>query len=219
MDPAKEIIKNIIEMSGQYPSYVIFTDWVKCSALSICNACQISHNEAWQSREQLYLDTAKRYAKEELNRFAYMLARLTDALENKMEDVLGRVYMEGNMGSRAAGQFFTPYHLSQLCAKISCPQPDEDGIYRIAEPSCGGGGMIIAAAEALRDSGVDYRRRMEVVAQDLDWAGVYMTYLQLSLLGIRALCVQGNTLSDPYHPRKTEARRILATPAKMGVVW
>ena len=34
--------------------------------------------------------------------------------------------------------------------------------------------------------------------QDMDLKGVYMTYLQLSLPGIRALVVQGDTLAKPY---------------------
>lgn len=87
----------------------------------------------------------------------------------------------------------------------------------INEPSCGGG-MIIATACVLRNEGINYQRKIDVVAQDLDWKGVYMCYLQLSLLGIKAICVQGDTLSNPYIKGKTELSRILITPAKMGVL-
>ena len=78
--------------------------------------------------------------------------------------------------------------------------------------------MIIAAAKALSDSGINYQKHLEVVAQDLDWKGVYMTYLQLSLLGIKATVVQGDTLIEPFDPRKTDPRCILRTPAKMGAL-
>lgn len=97
-------------------------------------------------------------------------------------------------------------------------KPTQEGIYYINEPSCGGGGMIIAAAAILKERGVNYQQVMEVVAQDLDWKGVYMCHLQLSLLGVRAICVQGDTLSNPYIQGKTEKRHILYTPAKMGVL-
>ena len=78
--------------------------------------------------------------------------------------------------------------------------------------------MIIAAAKALQDAGVNYQNTMEVVAQDIDWKGVYMCYVQLSLLGISAICIQGDTLADPYVPGKTDPAHILETPKKMGAL-
>ena len=75
--------------------------------------------------------------------------------------------------------------------------------------------MIIAAAKVLREKGVDYQKRLRVIAQDLDWKGVYMTYLQLSLLGIRAKVVQGDTLCSPYDQYRTPKNHIMETPAEM----
>lgn len=216
MDRKKDIIKMIDTIAGKYSAYEVFSDWIRCCSLTISNYCQLNHDKVWEKREQEYLDTIKRYTPEEVNKFAKMLAMLTETLENP-SDALGEIYMESKMGSKAAGQFFTPYHLSKACAKLVMMQPDKDGIYRINEPSCGGGGMIIAAAEALKEQGVDYQKKMQVVAQDLDWKGVYMTYLQLSLLGINAICVQGNTLTEPYTEGYPE-ERILRTPANRGVL-
>ncbi len=216
MDYKKEILDRIEKKAGKYSAYEVFADWIRCCSLSIANAVTIVHGKVWKDREKMYMDTISRYTKEEAEIFAEMLGLLAMALEDRMEDVLGGIYMSSGMGSKAAGQFFTPYHLSELCGKIVIPEPDKDGKYRINEPSCGGGGMIIAAAAALKDKGINYQRKMEVVAQDLDWKGVYMCYLQLSLLGIRAVCVQGNTLTEPYisgYP----SDRVLYTPAKMGV--
>ena len=217
LDYKKEILDRIEKKAGKYSAYEVFTDWIRCCSLSIANAVTIVHGKVWKDREKMYMDTISRYTKEEAEIFAEMLGLLAMALEDRMEDVLGGIYMSSGMGSKAAGQFFTPYHLSELCGKIVIPEPDKDGKYRINEPSCGGGGMIIAAAAALKDKGINYQRKMEVVAQDLDWKGVYMCYLQLSLLGIRAVCVQGNTLTEPYisgYP----SDRVLYTPAKMGVL-
>lgn len=206
-------------MAGKYSAYEIFTDWIRCSSLSISNSCQLIHNKIWQSREQAYLDTIKKYESEEAKQFPVMFALLVDALENEMTDVLGQIYMESGMGSKAAGQFFTPYHLSLACAKLLLPDANEDGKYYLNEPSCGGGGMIIAAASALRDKGVDYQQALEVVAQDLDWKGVYMCHLQLSLLGIKAVCVQGSTLTEPYVERGYPEEWVLRTPAEWGVLF
>lgn len=77
--------------------------------------------------------------------------------------------------------------------------------------------MIIAAAMALKEKGVDYQRKMHVIAQDLDWKGVYMCYLQLSLLGINAICVQGDTLAEPYE-KGYPPESVLYTPTRRGIL-
>ena len=80
--------------------------------------------------------------------------------------------------------------------------------------------MVIATALCLRDKGINYQQRLRVVAQDLDWKAVYMCYVQLSLMGIRATVVQGSTLTEPYDARKTDPAHVFRTPAEMGVlVW
>ena len=213
----KDIIKTIQNISGKYSLYEVFTDWIRCSALAISNSCQMIHDKVWQERESMYIDTMKKYTLEERLKFIEMFNMLAETLEFEMTDVLGQIYMEAEMGSKAAGQFFTPYHLSKLCAELSV-ELDENEKCVINEPSCGGGGMIIATASVLKEKGINYQQVMEVVAQDFDWKGVYMCYLQLSLLGISAVCVQGDTLANPHIPGKTEASHILYTPARMGVL-
>ena len=78
--------------------------------------------------------------------------------------------------------------------------------------------MILAAAKAVHESGINYQTAMEVVAQDIDWKGVYMCYVQLSLLGISAICVQGSTLENPYDSARTDRSHILRTPRKAGLL-
>ena len=224
IDCKKEIIKIINSMSGKYSGYEIFTDWIRCLALAIENGTHLIRNKDWLDREQLYLDTMRRYGPQEHERFGELSARLMEALEDGPDDVLGKVYMEAGMGSKIAGQFFTPFHLSEMCAQAALGgmmekyKAGEMRRIRINEPSCGGGAMIIAAAKVLRDNGINYQQAMDVVAQDLDWKGVYMCYVQLSLLGISAICVQGNTLTEPYDPRRTPRSHILTTPKKAGML-
>ena len=218
MDRKKDIIKIIDSMSGRYSAYEVFSDWIKCSALSISNSLAILHDKVWQTREKEYMATIQKYSDDEKMKFVEMFNLLIETLEDNMSDVLGEIYMESGMGSKAAGQFFTPYHVSQACAAVTLLNADKKGMYRINEPSCGGGGMIIAIAEKLKNQGIDYQRKMQVVAQDLDWKGVYMCYLQLSLLGIQAICVQGDSLNRPYCPGLTERDSMLITPGQMGVL-
>jgi len=152
-----------------------------------------------------------------------MTGCLVDTLEDGPDDVLGDVYMKSGMGTKITGQFFTPFHLSVLTARLSLEssiQSLRDGMTKLTlnEPTCGGGAMIIAAAKVLQEEGINYQKVMEVVAQDLDWKGVYMCYVQLSLLGISAICVQGDTLSEPFDPNRTPRDRMLFTPKRMGVL-
>lgn len=163
-----------------------------------------------------------RYELEERCKLRDMFHLLAQALDEEIGDVLGEIYMEAGMGSKYTGQFFTPFHLSELCARTILTETIQNyngEVITLNEPSCGGGGMIIAAVKVLLDAGINPQECLRVVAQDLDWKGVYMCYLQLSLLGIRAVVVQGNTLSDPYrHGYPPE--RTLITPAEMtGGAW
>lgn len=224
MDSKKEIINIINSMAGKYSGYEIFTDWIRCLALTIEQSTHIIRNKAWQDRERLYLDTVRKYSSDDLEKFGELTARLIEALEEGPDDILGKVYMEAGMGSKFAGQFFTPFHLSELCAmcglqeQIEAYKSGEIEKITVNEPSCGGGAMIIAAAKTLKDNGINYQKAMDVVAQDLDWKGVYMCYVQLSLLGISAICVQGDTLMNPYDKGKTERSHILITPMKAGML-
>lgn len=204
-----KIIEKIKSISGRYSAYEVFCDWIKCTALSIANACTLVHDQLWQKREKQYLESFSRYSKEEQEAMFWMTGMLALALEEEPRDILGEIYMKSGMGSSAAGQFFTPYHLSELVSEFA---PQDDIIY-VNEPSCGGGGMIIALSQKLKKQGRNYQKIMRVTAQDLDWKGVYMCYVQLSLLGINAAVIQGDTLSG----LPPEREHILYTPAKVGM--
>ena len=223
-DYKKEIIKIIKKMSGSRSGYEIFSDWVRCTAIAIENSTHVIHDKVWEEREKLYKDTMNRYTLEERRKFPEMLAYLTMAFEDGPDDILGKVYMESGMGSKVTGQFFTPFNLSEMVARLSLEttvekkKKGEMGKITVLEPSCGAGGMIIAAAKVLHQKGINYQQAMDVVAQDLDWKGVYMCYVQLSLLGISAICVQGDTLAEPYDPHRTPRSHILTTPKKAGVL-
>lgn len=220
MDEAKkEIIKTIISMSGKYSPGIIFADWVECCAIAIQNGCCMFHDSLWQKRENQYMAVIKKYEPEEQKQFSKMFILLGAAFQKGITDLLGEIYMESGCGSKATGQFFTPFHVSVLTAKMGLQQNvSEHEKLIIDEPSVGGGGMVIAMAKVLKDRGINYQRCMEVVAQDLDWRSVYMAYVQFSLLGISAEVVQGNTLTEPYVQGQYPAECVFKTPMRMGVL-
>ncbi len=222
MDYEKIIINSIEKLSGSLSPYRIFTDWVSMMAISISNTCRPLKDKIYMEREEMYLNVSKKYNKEEFKILADMTAALALCLEDKMCDVLGDIYMKSGCGSKQTGQFFTPYHLSYLAASLVYGERIDKlakaKTLEVNEPSTGGGGMLIAIADVMKSQGVNYQKHLHVVAQDLDWNGVYMTYVQLSLLGIRAIVVQGNTLLEPYLKGYDEGR-VFRTPAEMGVIF
>ena len=220
MDKKEQIINSIKNISGGHSAYEVFTDWVTAAAIGISNTLSIFHDDIWKSREDQYLSIVKKYGEDNIIKFCEMTALLAEILEDGPDDVLGYIYMHLGIGSKAAGQFFTPFHISELTSYLAIDTEElkkDDSVIVMNEPSCGGGGMILAAAKALNDAGIDYQRRLDVIAQDLDWKAIYMCYVQMSLLGIKAKCIQGDSLSDP-DVRKVDRSRCLLTPAYIGVL-
>lgn len=210
-----DIAKKIESLSGRYSGYEVFADWIKATALSI-SAIDYNHGTVWEKREEEYKAIAKKHGQETMQAFSELLGMLTIALDENIEDVLGAVYMSGGLGNKSTGQFFTPFHLSLATARLTVPEDTSiDNPLIINEPATGSGGMIVAAAKVLKDRGVNYQRCMKVVAQDLDWKAVYMTYVQLSLLGIKATVIQGDTLAKR---EKIPPERVFYTPAKKGLL-
>ena len=215
MDYKSEIVKKINEMAKYYSGHQVFRDWIEIYALSIANSCEPTGTPVWEKREQQYLSAIGKYQKQEILGFAELGGLLTLALEKDMSDVLGAVYMGLETSSKVTGQFFTPDNISRLVSKMM----DEDivsteEVITLNEPACGSSGMIIAYARALRDKDIDYQRKLDVKATDIDFACVYMSYIQLSLLGIKAVVARQDSLIKETVPHE----HIFVTPAKKGLL-
>lgn len=209
----QDISKEIQSMSGTYTPYIIFTDWCKMLALSISNACELTHGELWKLRETDYCNTVKRYSDEQLLKFVDLGKMLIDLYEQEGPyDALGDIYMTAKCGNKSTGQFFTPFNISLLTAQLQS-YPTE-GKIELNEPSCGAGGMILATAKIINERGGNAQRQLKVTANDLDWNSIYMAYVQLSLNGIDAVCIQGDTLANEAFSEK----RALRTPKNKGVL-
>ena len=86
---------------------------------------------------------------------------------------------------------------------------DENKKLSLCEPTCGSGGMVIAAAQVLQEKGINYQRVLDVVCQDLDWTAVYMCYVQLSLLGVKAIVAQGEHIIRTVYSKPFERKGVL----------
>ena len=215
----EEIMKIITNMSGKYSATFIFDDFVKMVAISLSNSTDILHDKVWKKRENQYKTIISKYTKEEFDDFVKILAILVNLFDERIYDYLGYIYMKCEMGNSRTGQFFTPFNLSKLTAKLSTDNIEKikqtNDIITLNEPACGGGGLILAYLKILKDNNINYQKRVKIVAQDLDFRSVYMTYIQLSLVGARAKIVQGDTLTETNVKDK---ERVFYTPIWKGLL-
>lgn len=93
----EEIIKTINSLSGKYSSSIVFDDWVTMMAMSISNMLDFVKNDVYKKREQQYINIAKKYNKDEINKFVIMFAILIELFENDIDDFLGKIYMKCDM--------------------------------------------------------------------------------------------------------------------------
>lgn len=212
----KNIVKLLQANSRRRHLWEVFGDFVELAALAVANSTDL---EQFDEREQRYLAIIKRYEPDEVQRFPQMLGELTMALEFGPDDVLGQVFGELDLGNSARGQFFTPYEVCTLMARLNIRDGAEvrqriaqRGFIRMNEPAAGAGAMVIALAEAMRDRDINYQQHLHVTAQDVDSRAVHMAYLQLSLLHIPAVVILGNTLT-------LEEREHWFTPAHILGGW
>lgn len=189
----KHIIDNINRIAGKYTPHQVFADWVEMSALSIAQSVDLD-----EEREEAFFSIARKYSEDDFFTLGCMLGHLSFLLESNLDDYLGKIYMELSTGNSHTGQFFTPFHICEMMAGVALAGY-KGNIEYLNEPSVGGGANILAYAKVMREKGYNYQQLLEVKAQDLDYKCVYMTYVQLSLVGVNAEVVQGNSLEGKHN--------------------
>lgn len=198
----------------------VWSDWVEICAIALARA-DLAQRDV---REQRYLQVIAEYERAELDQLVQAFAHLVMSYELRVEaadfgDVLGSTFMMLDMGNAGAGQFFTPYEVSRLMGNMMMGDGQDlvtktgaRGFVRVLEPACGAGGMLIAAAHAMHDAGLNYQQCMHATAIDIDQRCVHMTFVQLALLHVPAVVIHGNGLTG-------ECREQWFTPAHILGGW
>jgi len=123
-----------------------------------------------------------RYEASDIANMQEMFCMMVCALEAKFHDFLGAIFMELELGDNFRGQYFTPYPVQCLMAR-----------------------MLIAYAECVLEADINPSMHMFGSCIDIDPVAADMAFIQLSLLGIAAEVVTGNTLTMQF-------RRVRYTP-------
>lgn len=200
----KDIVKEIEHSSASIDKDRFVSDLFECGAIAISNQVDLCQRD---KREERYLQIIGRYKPNEQKELATIFGKLYALLssvvydDGKFNDYLGELFMKCNLGSKHAGQFFTPYHISHFVALATL---DKDTVFStiasknlitISDPCCGGGGLLVAALEVLKSYDVNYARDCLIDCSDIDLRCVHMTYLQLSLAGVPAIVKHQDALT------------------------
>lgn len=205
----------------RHQAWEVWRDFCTLAACSIANAVDKRHFEV---REKLYLDTIKRYNKDEQQVFPALFAETVLELErNPDQDFLGKMFMQLELGNHWKGQFFTPYNICHLMAQLNLDGQKEDlerkGWISVCDCCCGAGAMLIAFANVCRREKINYQQDVLFVAQDIDPTAAYMCYIQLSLLGCPGYVKIGNALSEPLVAGEEDQECVWCTPMYFSQVW
>lgn len=201
----------------------VFSDFIMLAASELDMARIRTPENIERSRE-----ICAKYSESDICNLHELFGLMVCALEAKFHDFLGAIFMELELGDDRNGQYFTPYNVQSLLARLLRADVDEtirrEGFVTVSDPASGAGGMIVAYAEYLLEAGYNPSEQMFGSCIDIDPIAADMAFIQLSLLGIPAEVVTGNTLTmqlkrvrytpvyyiNNFEKRLEEQRRIAA---------
>lgn len=201
----------------------VFSDFITLAASELDMARIRTPENIARSRE-----ICAKYSESNISNLHALFGLMVCALEAKFHDFLGAIFMALELGDDRNGQYFTPYNVQSLLAKLLRADVDEtirrEGFVTVSDPASGAGGMIVAYAEYLLEAGYNPSEQMFGSCIDIDPIAADMAFIQLSLLGIPAEVVTGNTLTmqlnrvrytpvyyiNNFEKRLEEQRRIAA---------
>ena len=201
---AQQFQKAFKSLCHSRSNWKVWGDFILMSACSISNAVD---KEMFEQREQMYMRIVQGYTKDELEIIAQLFALTVFALENNPDqDFLGDIFNDLKLFNEHKGQFFTPYNVAKMMAKMQlgnlAAEIQDKGSISINDCCCGAGGLLIAAANVAQESDVNYQRDIYFVAQDIDFTVAMACYIQMSLLGCRGHVIVGNSLLPDLPPRE-----------------
>ncbi|WP_240347012.1 ArdC-like ssDNA-binding domain-containing protein [Pectobacterium brasiliense] len=206
-------IRQFHEIAPYENRWTVFSDFIHMSAAALHNRCHFV-----QEIEDDYMRRIKRYKAVDQRRFPALFNTLVEGMEFSPSDFLGSVFMELELGDRRRGQYFTPYSIGYMMAKMQLADglpaltSGERDFITVSDPACGAGGLIVAMAQAMLEAGFNPQKQMAAVCVDIDPVAAMMAYVQLALCGIPAIVIVGNSLS-------MELRQTWRTPFWMMFGW
>ena len=206
-------VKILMQAAPSKGRWEVWNDWI---TLAAC-AYSMAGGDRPEVRVEELRRINERYRLEEIEELDRAFTAYIDEINgNPFQDYLGKLYMEMDFGQTDIGQFFTPFHLTELMSDLTLGSLDsaihEKGYVSVYDPACGGGATLIAAAEEIYKAGYNPQTFAWFEGQDLSRLTALMCYVQLCSLGLPGRVWIGDTL------RMTQLD-CFTTPAGMTPLW
>lgn len=230
----KEFIGAFQKLVNKHNSFEVWQDFVTFFACELSYgadklmAAAGEYGEVQQKRskerQQRYQHAIRDYTSAEKEYITTLFSSTIMALEkNPDQDFLGSMYTQLELYNKGTSQFFTPYHISKMMAKMSAGNLEkeltEKGYISACDPCCGGGGMLIALVNTVREQNINYQQNILFIGQDIDPTVAKMCYIQLSLLGCAGFIAVGDSLSHPVTNPYSSECDVWFTPMYFSSVW
>lgn len=174
----------------------VFSDFLEMAFCAVAKRTT-TDKERQDALEARYMQTVGKYNRDEANAIARMFGVMQLALMDGGE-FLGGIVSELELHNKGMAQYFSPWHLCQMMAKMIIgdlsQQIADRGFVTVCEPASGAGAMVLAVADEFDEQGFPPGHHMYCEAQDLSDTAYKMTYLQLACRGVPALVRHGNSL-------------------------
>lgn len=205
-DLKKRLIQTAEITRGRVNSRQVYRSFINYCALRISICTDPVHH---QERKEQLAALLKDYRENEQAAFEQAFKELAKTVVWNTEagiykDILGDVLLELGAANRVMKQDFTPEDVAKLLARLtfhSLPDIPERGYCTLADHACGSGILLLAAAERLLQLGLNPTEELVIQAVDLDSSCAQMTFIQLSLYGIPAVVIRGNTMTVTEYER------------------
>lgn len=192
--------------SGRISKAQTFTDFLHYCALLFSMHTDPIHAE---QRSETLKRLKSSYKDDEWKAFHQSLADLCGIFTQNIqmglyEDLFTLHFTQLGATSGVLKQDFSPAEIGKLIGAISIPSHltlPEQGFFSLGDHVCGSGTLLLAGVQRFADMGYNPSNQLVIQAADLDARCVHMTYLHLSLYGIPAVIVHGNTITLEEYDR------------------
>lgn len=197
-------LRKLFERDHRFRPGEMFRDFCEATSIAITNSRRPMVREH-ADNEARYARIAAKYGTDFAD-FPKALGMLVMAMEiestdHHRPDVLGETFEALALQNTGAGQFFTPIDVCAVMAKFTIDEAyiaeaiAERGRITVLEPACGCGRTVLALSNELRRLGYDPTQTMVATLVDVDPLCCQMAHITLTLAGVPARIIHGNSLS------------------------
>lgn len=215
VDYKREFLKTFEGMDRRKHRYDVFRDFLTLAFTAIAQGPLriLGDTKKADALEAEYMKVVETYKPDDLDvireKMPKLLALTLQGVHERC-DFLGEVYHALELHNKELGQFFTPYSLCLMMAKMNIsnlvPIIEEKRFVTAQEPACGAGAMLLALGDAIQDEGKDPALSLWFEAIDLSEFAFKMCYIQCALRGLAGRVTHGNSLTmEMYNSYLTPA--------------